>query len=230
MAEPRHIIGLSGGKDSTAMALLLTLFFPGPRYEFICTPTGNELPTMTSHWAKLERLLGAPLKRLTGGTDLLGLIEQMQMLPNFSARWCTRILKIEPTIEFMESLPPGSTLYVGLRADEDERERASSGRTFASGFLSGSGGSMRYTFGVRSRFSKYRSPHEQIAPFATGNALGNGSPCGRNTPTSSIGASPWKRKLGTRFVLPNATHGPHHCEGYASNSSRAAYPKAPTLR
>lgn len=46
----------------------------------------------------------------------------MQMLPNFRARWCTRILKIEPTIEFMESLPPGSTLYVGLRADEEERQ------------------------------------------------------------------------------------------------------------
>jgi len=30
------------------------------------------------------------------------------MLPNFRARWCTRILKIEPTIEYFESLAEGS--------------------------------------------------------------------------------------------------------------------------
>ena len=32
------------------------------------------------------------------------------------------ILKIEPTIEYFASLPKGSVLYIGLRADEDERE------------------------------------------------------------------------------------------------------------
>jgi hypothetical protein len=77
---------------------------------------------MQAHWARLAVLLGKPLQKLTGGVSLLSLIEQMQMLPNFRARWCTRILKIEPTIEFMESLPAGSVLYVGLRADEEDRE------------------------------------------------------------------------------------------------------------
>ena len=43
------------------------------------------------------------------------------MLPSVFARWCTRILKIEPTIRYMDSLPDGSTLYVGLRADEEIR-------------------------------------------------------------------------------------------------------------
>ena len=90
-------------------------------YEYVCTPTGNELGTMRAHWARLETMLGSPLIRLAGAQTLLSLVEQMQMLPNFSARWCTRILKIEPTIEFMESLPEGSVLYVGLRADEEER-------------------------------------------------------------------------------------------------------------
>lgn len=118
---PRHIVGLSGGKDSTAMALRLAETEPRD-YEYVCTPTGNELPEMLTHWEKLERMLGKPLIRLSGGTNLLQLIADMQMLPNFRARWCTRILKIEPTIEFMQSLPPGSVLYVGLRADEEERE------------------------------------------------------------------------------------------------------------
>ena len=42
-------------------------------YEFICTPTGNELPQMLAHWAKLEVLLGKPLVRLSGGHNLLSL-------------------------------------------------------------------------------------------------------------------------------------------------------------
>ncbi len=121
MSAPRHIVGLSGGKDSTAMALRLLEVEPGVPYEFVCTPTGNELPEMQAHWRRLEIMLGAPLLKLSGGKTLLGLIEEFQMLPVFHSRWCTRVLKIEPTIEFMESLPDGSTLYVGLRADEEER-------------------------------------------------------------------------------------------------------------
>lgn len=117
----KHVIGLSGGKDSTAMALRLMEVEPRD-YEFICTPTGNELPEMYAHWVKLAGMLGKPLVHITaGGKTLFDLIEEMQMLPNFRARWCTRILKIEPTIEYMQALPPGSVMYVGLRADEEER-------------------------------------------------------------------------------------------------------------
>jgi 3'-phosphoadenosine 5'-phosphosulfate sulfotransferase (PAPS reductase)/FAD synthetase len=120
MTEPKHVVGLSGGKDSTALALWLVENEPR-EYEFICNTTGNELPAMVAHWKLLEHLLGQPLKQVTHSTDLLGLIEEQQMLPNFRARWCTRILKIEPTIRYMDSLPDGSTLYVGLRADEEMR-------------------------------------------------------------------------------------------------------------
>jgi len=117
---PRHIVGLSGGKDSTALALWLVENEPRP-YEFICNFTGNETPEMVEHWAKLEGLLGSKLIPVTHSADLVQLCEQMNMLPNFRQRWCTRILKIEPTIAFMESLPDSSVLYVGLRADEESR-------------------------------------------------------------------------------------------------------------
>lgn len=120
MTEPKHVVGLSGGKDSTALALWLVENEPR-EYEFICNRTGNELPPMVAHWERLERVLGQPIKPVTHTTDLLGLIDEIGMLPNFRARWCTRILKIEPTIAYMETLPRGSTLYVGLRADEEER-------------------------------------------------------------------------------------------------------------
>lgn len=120
MAEPLHVVGLSGGKDSTCLALALAELEPR-EYEFICTPTGDELPELFVHLDDLERRLDQPIKRLGTGETLVQLIDRMQMLPNFRARWCTRILKIEPTIDYMKSLPPGSTLYVGLRADEEER-------------------------------------------------------------------------------------------------------------
>jgi len=118
--QAKHVVGLSGGKDSTALALWLVENEPR-EYEFICNETGNELPDMQAHWDRLERVLGQPLKRVRHSVDLLQLCEDMQMLPNFRMRWCTRIMKIEPTIAYMESLPEGSTLYVGLRADEEVR-------------------------------------------------------------------------------------------------------------
>lgn len=116
----KHVVGLSGGKDSTALALRLAEVEPRD-YEYICNETGNELPEMRDHWKRMEDLLGKPLIRVRHSTDLAGTIEQENMLPNVFSRWCTRILKIEPTIAYMESLPDYSTLYVGLRADEESR-------------------------------------------------------------------------------------------------------------
>jgi 3'-phosphoadenosine 5'-phosphosulfate sulfotransferase (PAPS reductase)/FAD synthetase len=117
----KHVVGLSGGKDSTALALRLAEIEPRD-YEYICNETGNELPAMQGHWNTLEDLLGKPIVRVRHTKDLEGAIRQMNMLPSVFARWCTRVLKIQPTIAYMEDLPPGSVLYVGLRADEEERK------------------------------------------------------------------------------------------------------------
>lgn len=116
----KHVVGLSGGKDSTAMAMWLVENEPR-EYEFICNETGDELPEMIAHWERLERLLGAPLKRVRHAESLTELCETQEALPNWRQRWCTRILKIEPTIRYMQSLPDDSVLYVGLRADEEAR-------------------------------------------------------------------------------------------------------------
>ena len=117
----KHIVGLSGGKDSTALALRLAELEPRD-YEYICNETGNELPDMKAHWDNLEKILGKPIIRVRHERSLIGEIEKINMLPNVFARWCTIRLKIEPTIDYFESLPAGSTLYVGLRADEMERK------------------------------------------------------------------------------------------------------------
>lgn len=117
----KHIVGLSGGKDSTALALRLAELEPRD-YEYICNETGNELPEMKAHWDNLEKILGKPIQRVRHARSLIQEIEKINMLPNVFARWCTIRLKIEPTIDYFESLPVGSTLYVGLRADEMERK------------------------------------------------------------------------------------------------------------
>ena len=124
-----HVVGLSGGKDSTAMSLRLKETEPDTEFTFVCTPTGDELPEMLAHWDKLEELLGQDILRLTNnGETLNSLIEKQKALPNWRMRWCTRILKIEPFNAFlMDHLPAVS--YVGLRADEDGREGADYGES-----------------------------------------------------------------------------------------------------
>src|SRR5438552_9114845 len=100
----KHIVGLSGGKDSTAMALRLAEVEPRD-YTYICTPTGHELPEMYEHWLSLERLLGQSLIRLTNHT-LAFWIKEFGALPNWRQRWCTRLLKIEPTIAYLKANQP----------------------------------------------------------------------------------------------------------------------------
>ncbi len=120
MDIPKHVVGLSGGKDSTALALRLAELEPR-QYDFICNTTGDELPEMLDHWKRLEDMLGSEIVQVRHTRDLDTEIRKQSMLPSVFARWCTRILKIEPTIKYMNSLPDGSTLYVGLRADEEIR-------------------------------------------------------------------------------------------------------------
>lgn len=117
----RHVVALSGGKDSTALALRLAEIEPRD-YIYACTPTGDELPEMFDWWKQLGCLLGKQIKPIME-TTLKQCVEQNQMLPNFRARFCTRQIKIEPYRRFLRRLcVEGSVVsYVGLRADEEGR-------------------------------------------------------------------------------------------------------------
>ena len=103
------------------MALRLAEFEPRD-YEYIITPTGDELPEMVEHWRNLEAQLGKSLTQITNaGRTLNDLIQISGALPNHRQRWCTRQLKIEPTIAYIARNSP-AVMYVGLRADEETRE------------------------------------------------------------------------------------------------------------
>ncbi len=121
----RHLVALSGGKDSTALALRLAETEPQD-YTYFITPTGDELPDLVEHWRRLEVLLGAPLVRVPC-PSLKDTIAAMAiplhpngMLPNYRARFCTRLIKIAPARDWVAEQGP-SVMYVGLRADEGER-------------------------------------------------------------------------------------------------------------
>jgi len=86
--------------------------------EYIITPTGDELPEMEDHWARLEAMLGQDIKRLDAPT-LQGEIDRQNALPNFHQRWCTRLIKIEPCEKYLQTAD--GILCVGLRADEPTR-------------------------------------------------------------------------------------------------------------
>lgn len=119
-----HVVALSGGKDSTAMALRLRELNPKVPYYFVCTPTGNELPEMLDHWNNLATLLDTKLTIVSSGHSLGSLITKWNALPNWRQRWCTRVLKIEPFQAWLLDHLPATT-YVGIRADEaGDREGA----------------------------------------------------------------------------------------------------------
>jgi len=116
----KHIVALSGGKDSTAMALRLAEVEPQD-YEYVITPTGDELPEMYAHWRKLEGLLGKAMT-IINKRSLKGVIKIHQALPNWRMRFCTTDIKIIPFNEYLLRMWP-CTAYVGMRADEPFEKR-----------------------------------------------------------------------------------------------------------
>ncbi len=60
--QPRHILNLSGGKDSTALAVYMRDRVPDMEYLFC--DTGKELPETYDYLNKIEAYLGKPIIRL----------------------------------------------------------------------------------------------------------------------------------------------------------------------
>ena len=121
MDTKNYIVALSGGKDSTAMALRLQEVEPDKDFKFVITPTGAELPPMSEHWRKLEGLLGKPLTVVSPGFTLHDLTRKWNMLPRFNARFCTKMLKIIPFKSWVCNTQLPAVSCVGLRADEEGR-------------------------------------------------------------------------------------------------------------
>lgn len=205
----KHVVGLSGGKDSSAMALRLMEIEPRD-YEFICTPTGNELPAMLAHWDKLEMMLGKPLLKIAHPGGLEGLMSEMWMIPNFRARWCTRVLKIEPTIKYMATLAKGSVMYVGLRADEEERQGIF-GEDLVVDFPMRRWGWKESDVWAYLQKLQVKIPNRSDCAWCYGQRLGEWYALWKKHPNIyMLLVNFTSRLLVTLFAARSETHGPHH--------------------
>lgn len=133
-----HLIGISGGIDSTAVAVVMRALFPNQHFIYVFTDTGCEAEGTYEAIANIEKVVQQPVHRIQGKATLYEAIEQQGgFLPAAHARFCTRISKIVPLQTFMEALKkdnPDATIasYVGIRADESER----TGATYQNGIES----------------------------------------------------------------------------------------------
>ena len=114
----RHLLGLSGGKDSAALAIYLRDKVPEMEYFF--ADTGAELPETLEFVDLMEDYIGKPITRLNAGRGFDYYLKlNGNFLPTARSRWCTINLKLKPFEQFVGDDPVIS--YVAIRADEQYR-------------------------------------------------------------------------------------------------------------
>jgi len=125
MKKIRHVLGISGGKDSAALAIYMKDKYPHLDIEYYTCDTGKELDETYQLIKNLEIYLGKKITLLQAadGSDEDPFDHFLKMyggyLPSSNSRWCTKKLKLEPFEKFVGDDPVIS--YVGIRGDE-ERE------------------------------------------------------------------------------------------------------------
>jgi hypothetical protein len=122
----RHVLGLSGGRDSAALAVFMRQQHPEIDLEYFFTDTGKELPEVYEYLVSLEGFLGKRITRLNPDRTFdFWLTQYKSFLPSPKTRWCTKQLKIRPFEHWLRpDLDAGVKIvsYVAIRGDEDYRE------------------------------------------------------------------------------------------------------------
>jgi 3'-phosphoadenosine 5'-phosphosulfate sulfotransferase (PAPS reductase)/FAD synthetase len=126
MSEIKHVLGISGGKDSAALAIYMSRKHPDINVEYYTCDTGKELNETYDLINKLNSVLGKNI-RLYKSIDELNSPEKNPFdhflamyggyLPSATARWCTGKMKLEPFENEIGTTPTIS--YVGIRGDEN---------------------------------------------------------------------------------------------------------------
>lgn len=116
----KHVIPVSG-KDSLATAIVQRQRRPDIDYTYVFTDVGMELPVTYEWLDRVEKVLGIKVVRL--GKSLEQQMVESGMLPSHTHRFCTKMTKIVPYQEWIESHTDIDVLvnYVGFRFDEKDR-------------------------------------------------------------------------------------------------------------
>lgn len=123
MSNVRHVLGISGGKDSAALAIYLKQLYPDLSIEYYNSDTGCELAETDKLVNNLESMLGdiRRLKAAEGSPEETPFDHFLKTsggyLPSPQARWCTQKMKLAEFEKFVGDAPAIS--YVGIRGDED---------------------------------------------------------------------------------------------------------------
>jgi len=118
-SEPRirHVCGISGGKDSAALAIYLKEKRSIPSIEYFFSDTGKELPEVYDFLDRLEAYLGQEIVRIGSNKPFEHYLKLYGgFLPSPQQRWCTREMKIRPFEQWIGE--DAAVSYVGIRADE----------------------------------------------------------------------------------------------------------------
>lgn len=130
----RHILAISGGKDSAALAVYMRRKHPRLPIEYVFTDSGCELPETYEYLDRIRAVLGieitviSPEKSWDNYWSLVKVKKTpygaFTYLPSPKQRWCTEVLKLIPYDKWLTEHCGDVEVrsYVGLRADE-ARER-----------------------------------------------------------------------------------------------------------
>ena len=123
MTKVRHVLGISGGKDSAALAIYLRNLYPQLPMEYYNSDTGCELDETEKLIANLKSMLGEikMLKAAKGSPEPTPFDHFLKVtggyLPSPQARWCTQKMKLAEFESFVGD--DYAVSYVGIRGDED---------------------------------------------------------------------------------------------------------------
>lgn len=124
--KEKHVLGLSGGRDSAALAVYMRDNYPDLPIDYFFTDTGKELPEVYEYLGRLEGYLGKQILRINPDRDFdFWLMQNKNFLPSPKARWCTIQMKLRPFEQWIKPLlEDGYKIYsyVAIRSDEEYRE------------------------------------------------------------------------------------------------------------
>ncbi len=117
-----YLLPVSGGADSSSLAILLHELAPTVRFRMVFTDTGAELPETYQMLDRLEAYLGRPIERIME-KDLFTLIREAGgFLPSPKDRFCTRALKLVPFKKWISQFEgKAKWMFIGIRSDESFR-------------------------------------------------------------------------------------------------------------
>ena len=125
MSKTKHILGLSGGKDSAALAVHMNNKYPDLDIEYFFTDTGYELEETYDFLNKLKTRLDKPIHYINPRNSFDYYLKKYNnFLPSQTARWCTIEMKLKSMETWLKpALDEGQEIitYVGIRYDERGR-------------------------------------------------------------------------------------------------------------